>query len=262
MAGRTIAGETVPMNDAQRKLVEAHIGFITAMSCRVARKFPAHVEYENVISYGYFGLIDAAKRFDPSLGWEFTTFAGPRITGAVYDELRKLNWLPRSIQDQNAAYDRACSELSATGGDITIESLAATLFTTIDKAMAMQRLPRQTITSLDESVGTQDDGGTTRHDVISSSEVDPAELAEEASERDILRSCVDQLGPRERNVVAKVYFEGMLKQDVAADLAATPGRVSQILKSAHETLRVQYLRAIDGGPTPRLRRELQLAKAS
>lgn len=224
-----------PLTSAQRTLVQDHIDFSDRIATQMLSTLPRHCDRNDICAAGHLGLMDAATRFDPSEGTPFAAFAARRIRGAVIDSLRAQDWRTRATQDQHRSLTGAEDALRARGASTDTRAVAAELGVTVER---VQEISASRARRYTDSIDVVIDLG---QDVAApEGHADPAVIVEAGTTEEILRSCIGTLPAPERHVIEQVYFGERLKQDVAADMGVTPGRVSQLLGSAHTRLRRAY----------------------
>ncbi len=198
------------------------------------------VDGEDLISYGTFGLIDAVDRFEPERGLKFETFAVARVRGAILDELRRLDWVPRRVRSRCRQVQEGVAELEhRLQRTCTEEELAAHL--DLDIGVLRETLAEMSaggLVAFDELSA----GGLPIAELLADpGAVDPEEAAERAELRSVLVQTIRSLPDRERTVVALYYFESMTLQQVAGILGVTESRVSQIHAKVVMSLRNRLL---------------------
>ena len=213
------------MNDEQ---INEFRPLVHGVANRIAGRLPAHVDSDDLYSVGYLGLLDAAERFDPSKGVAFKTFASHRITGAVIDHLRELDWVPRSTRAKGKALALAQASASQEKGSrAEDEDVAAELGIELPEYFDLVAdTEHRTLNSLDASWG-EDDG--TFADVIG----DDVQTAEERlSDLESVELALGVLTEQERLVVERFWLNGEKAVSIGKDLGLTEGRVSQIRTKA------------------------------
>jgi len=212
---------------------------------------PAHVEESDLISYGLGGLISAIERFDLSREIKFETYAITRIRGAIIDELRTLDWVPRSVRARAREIERANMKLEARFQRApTDEEMATELEISADEFQeALVQISNSTIVALDELWTVSDATG----DQISlldtlpdRSAPDPQQLVDQSELRDRIASAIAALPEREKLVVALYYYENLTLREIGEVLGVTESRVSQL-----HTKAVLRLKARLAGATAR-----------
>jgi RNA polymerase sigma factor for flagellar operon FliA len=208
---------------------------------RVAVGLPQTVDQADLVSYGVFGLIDAIEKFDPDRGYKFETYAIARIKGAILDELRSIDWVPRSVRAKARSVERAFGKLEAAlQRSPTDAELAAELGLT--EAQLQQTLGKISfvgIVALDETIGTGERGdGGTIGDRLADAAAGPVDLFEVEETRHLLAEAISLLPEREKTVLTLYYYEGLTLAEIGQVLGVTESRVCQI-----HTKSVLHLRA-------------------
>lgn len=217
--------------DSAEQLVRQHLPLVRRIVGRLAVQLPPNVGREDLEEVGILGLLTAAKTFDPSRGASFRTFAWIAIQGAVFDELRRLDVLPRGRRDSLKAYEQGRAELQRRLGreptflEVQEElGLSAPELEEVLRAQAMadahQRGVGEACTGVDPASFATDASD------------DPARQAEINEAKELLAGAIDELPPREKQVVLLYYHAGLLLRDIGALLDITESRVSQILQHA------------------------------
>lgn len=231
---------------ARERLILQYSPLVKYVAGRVSVGLPPSVEYADLTSYGLLGLIDAIEKFDVDKGVKFETYAVPRIKGAIIDELRALDWVPRSVRSKVRNVEQAVGELeNRLHRTPSEEELAEEMDLDVDQ---LRRTLAQTslvsIVALDEplSGGDDDDGQTTRVDTIKDEEaVDPQSRLEDVEVRELLSDELETMSERERTLVRLYYFEGMTLAQIGEVLGVTESRVCQIHAKAVLSLRSRML---------------------
>ncbi len=224
----------------KHELIVAHLPLVKYIAGRLAVKLPPHVDQEDLESCGVFGLMEAVEKYDPDQGVSFSAYAAARIRGAMLDELRKMNWLPRTlyqkIQQLNAARDKLDAETGGRAGDAELAS-ALGLEVEEFKKLAAQA-SSLAVSSLDENVAT--DGGEVLRwgDLIPDPQSpDPLEEVEREEARELLVRAIEGLPERDKLVLALYYQEGLTQKEIGHVLEVTESRVCQLHARALKRLR-------------------------
>jgi RNA polymerase sigma factor for flagellar operon FliA len=208
---------------------------------------PAHVEEADLISYGLLGLISAIERFDPSREIKFETFAMTRIKGSIIDELRSLDWVPRSVRAKAREIERANSKLEhQLHRAPTDQEVADELGMEMEEFQdALTRISNSSVIALDELWTLSDSSGdqVSLLDTIQDPDaVDPAQAMDVTETKDRLAESIARLPEREKLVIALYYYENLTLREIGEVLGVTESRVSQLhtkavlrLKSALQT---------------------------
>jgi RNA polymerase sigma factor for flagellar operon FliA len=225
------------------QLIILYSPLVKFVAGRVAVGLPQHVEQADLVSYGVIGLIDAIERFDPVRQVKFETYAIPRIKGAIIDELRAIDWVPRSVRSKARALEQAHAALEAqllraptdaelaTELDVTEDELAETL----------RQMSLVGVAALDEvfMVGGDRTERTTLGDTIPDSTAGPVAMFEDKEAKEILAKAISQLGEREKTVLSLYYYEGLTLAEIGEILGVTESRVCQIHTKAVLQLRTR-----------------------
>ncbi|MEO6570137.1 MAG: FliA/WhiG family RNA polymerase sigma factor [Ilumatobacteraceae bacterium] len=193
---------------------------------RIGAGLPNSVDPGDLVSSGVFGLIDAIDRFDPDRGVKFETFAAPRIRGAIYDGLRQLDWVPRSVRSRAREVERAFSQIEHEMGRApTDEELAAKLHIGEDElARWLASIAATTVGPLDRAVAA----GYEPESVESAGMPHPVTAIEDRELRDVMKVEILKLPEREKLVLSLYYDEGLTLAEIGQVLGVTESRVSQI----------------------------------
>jgi RNA polymerase sigma factor for flagellar operon FliA len=227
---------------ARERLVVAYSPLVKYVAGRMASGLPAHVEEADLISYGLIGLISAIERFDLEREIKFETYAIPRIRGAIIDELRALDWVPRSVRARAREIERANVKLeNKLQRPPTDEEMSEELGIELeDFQEALIQISNSTIAALDELWTVSDTSG----DQISlldtlqdSGAPDPAKVADAADLKDRVADAIARLPEREKLVIALYYYENLTLREIGEVLGVTESRVSQLHTKAVLRLR-------------------------
>jgi RNA polymerase sigma factor for flagellar operon FliA len=229
--------------DAREKLILHYAPLVKYVASRVATGLPASVDQHDLVSYGMFGLIDALEKFEPGRGNKFETYAIPRIKGAIIDELRAMDWVPRSIRFKARELEKAQADLEAKlKRRPSEEELAERLGMSRRELHAMvSQISFVSVLALDEvvSAGSERGDQVTLMDTIADKGLDPTWGLESQEMRGLLAAAINSLSEREKIVVTLYYFEGLTLSEIGEILGVTESRVCQIHTKAVGGLRGQ-----------------------
>ena len=215
---------------------------VSIVASKVAMRLPASVEHADLVSYGMFGLIDAIEKFEPSREIKFETYASTRIRGAIIDELRSADWVPRLVRSKARALDRASAELEAELHRAPTEvELAARLEIPIAELRSIYtQISTTNLIALDELLNVGADRGD-QVPLLDKLQVgrpdDPASNFEEKETRFLLARALELLTDREKIVVVLYYYERMTLLEIGQVLGVTESRISQMHTAAMLRLR-------------------------
>ncbi len=238
------------------QLIVLYSPLVKYVAARVAVGLPQHVDGSDLVSYGIIGLIDAIDRFSPDRQVKFETYAIPRIRGAIIDELRAIDWVPRSVRAKARAVEQAYASLEATLlRTPTDAEVAAELdMSEPDLQDILRQISFVGVAALDEvfMVGGDRTDRTTLGDTIPDATAGPVALFEDKESKEILAQAIMQLGERERTVLSLYYYEGLTLAEIGEILGVTESRVCQIHTKAVLQLRGRLNdRSPDGTDTQR-----------
>jgi RNA polymerase sigma factor for flagellar operon FliA len=216
---------------------------------RMSSGLPAHVEESDLISYGLGGLISAIERFDLSREIKFETYAITRIRGAIIDELRTLDWVPRSVRARAREIERANMRLEARFQRApTDEEMATELEISLgDFQEALVQISNSTIVALDElwHVSGGGDQVSLLDTLPDRGALDPQQAIDESELRDRIAYAIAALPEREKLVVALYYYENLTLREIGEVLGVTESRVSQLHTKAVLRLRSKLAGEVD-----------------
>jgi RNA polymerase sigma factor for flagellar operon FliA len=225
---------------ARDQLIVHYSPLVKYVAGRVAVGLPQNVEQADLVSYGLFGLIDAIDKFEPERGFKFETYAISRIKGNIVDELRAIDWVPRSVRAKARQIENAYATLEAKLHRTPTEDEVA-------EELDMSRAQLQTalskisfvgVVALDEFVGGGDrEGGATLGDTVAADVEGPGDVFEVQEMRGLLGDAINRLPEREKVVLTLYYYEGLTLAQIGEVLGVTESRVCQIHTKAILQLR-------------------------
>ena len=227
--------------NARERLILHYSPLVKFVAGRVAAGLPQNIEQSDLVSYGIFGLIDAIDKFDPGRGFKFETYAISRIKGAIIDELRSIDWVPRSVRAKARAIERAISKLenelrrTPEDGEVATELD----WTEGELSQTLSQISFVGVVALDELLGggPERGGGATVGDTIAGGGHDPVEAFESEEMRQVLADAINRMPDRERLVLTLYYYEGLTLAEIGNVLGVTESRVCQIHTKAIFQLR-------------------------
>ena len=218
-------------------LVVKYLPLIKYVVSRMAVTPPQGLDYEDLLSFGVFGLLDAVDKFDPSKGFVFQTYAVPRIRGAILDELRKCDWYSRSAREKVQKLNKVMEQILRDKGEIRDEWVMAEMGIDEDEYFEIQELAgRGYITSLDDTTPLEE-GDVPVEATLADERETMEERMDAEAERQELAEALAQLPERERTMLSLYYYEGLNLKEIGKVLDVTESRVSQIHGKALSMLR-------------------------
>lgn len=235
--------------EARDRLIVHYSPLVKYVAGRVAVGLPQNIEQTDLVSYGVFGLIDAIEKFDTSRNIKFETYAIARIKGAIIDELRSIDWVPRSVRAKARSVEKAYSKLEGkllrtpTDGEIADEMG----ITEAELQAIFNQVSFVGIVALDEMLAVSGERGevATLGDTIPDRGEGPVAAYEVEEMKQILARAINRLGDREKIVLTLYYYEGLTLAEIGEVLGVTESRVCQI-----HTKAVLQLRGRLGEPAP------------
>ena len=218
---------------ARERLVVAYSPLVKYVAGRMASGLPSHVEEGDLISYGLIGLIGSIERYDLDREIKFETYAVARIRGAIIDELRSLDWVPRSVRAKARDVEKAHSQLeNKLGRAPNEEEMAANLGVSVDDfRTTLLEIANSSVLALDDlwTVSDPDGGQVSLLDTIRDpNAIDPEDAIDTVELKDRLADAIESLPDRERLVIALYYYEALTLREIGDVLGVTESRVSQL----------------------------------
>lgn len=223
---------------AREGLILNYAPLVKFVAGRVGIGLPRSVEQADLVSYGIFGLIDAIDKFEPERGFKFETYAISRVKGAILDELRGLDWVPRSVRARAREIERSLAELEhKLQRNVSDEELASHMGTPVeDLRESLAEISTLGLVALDELLSPDSPGSM--GDVVPDPRGTNPEAAFQMEEtRRLLADAINRLPDRERLVITLYYYEGLTLSEIGAVLGVTESRVCQIHTKSVMSLR-------------------------
>lgn len=234
--------KTTGSAEAREALILAYVPLVKYVAGRVSVGLPSNVDFDDLVSYGVFGLVDAVEKFDPGRGVKFETYAVARIRGAVIDGLRSIDWVPRSVRQKSKELEQTIGALEAKlGRPASDQEIAEALNITVDEYHELlSEVKGVSLASLDEvwSGDPEEEGKIPFGQMIENTRSeDPTARVEDVEVKRVLAEAIDHLPERERLVVALYYYEGLTLKEIGEVLNVSESRISQIHTKAILRLR-------------------------
>jgi RNA polymerase sigma factor for flagellar operon FliA len=235
---------------ARERLVLAYSPLVKFVAGRMSSGLPAHIEEADLISYGLLGLIGAIERFEPEREIKFETFAVARIKGSIIDELRSLDWVPRSVRAKAREIEAAHSKLERElGRTPTDDEVSSALGVSMDDFQeSLLQISNSSLVALDELWAVSDASGdqvSLLDTMKDPSAVDPARELGVSELKDRLAHAISRLPEREKLVVALYYYENLTLREIGEVLGVTESRVSQLHTKAVLRLKARLQSELD-----------------
>lgn len=235
--------EAKPIDHEEKdRLILEYAPVIKYIAQRIATRLPPHVSVDDLINAGVIGLIDAIEKYDSSRDNTFKTYAEFRIRGAMLDELRGLDWVPRSVRQKEHALDRAYEELERRlGRSATDEEVAVLLGIKLEDFYSwLGQVKGVSLLSL-ETIGTRSSDGESINllEILPSDETGPAQMLLANRLKAMIARAIEDLPYQEKVVVSLYYYEELTMKEIGKVLEITESRVSQIHTKAIFHLRTK-----------------------
>ncbi len=214
----------------RKKLIEKYIGLVKIVAGRMYNYYGSKIEYDDLVSFGVLGLIDSIERFDVDRNIKFETYAQIRIKGAIVDNIRKLDWIPRSLRKKSKEIQNEMLKLENKLGrtpsnaelaehlNIPLKELEETLANTVNF----------NVTSLEDLLANKGE-----HIIDDGKDIDmPEEVFEKKELKEILGAIIDSLPNNQKTVISLYYYEELTYKEISKIMELSESRISQIHSKA------------------------------
>lgn len=223
--------------EIREKLILEYLHLVKYIAGRMNIYFASNIDYDDLVSYGIFGLIDAIDKFDINKGVKFETYASLRIRGSIIDSVRELDWIPRTLRQKNKELERIQSELEMEYGRTpTDEEVAAKMKISLKEYnKLLSQVNLGSLVSLDEYIEQNIQIET---EVLADNSQDSPEHNLEITEmKKILGETIDRLPEKEKLVISLYYFDELTLKEISLIMKVSESRVSQLHTKAIMRLR-------------------------
>jgi RNA polymerase sigma factor for flagellar operon FliA len=221
--------------------IKQYAPLVKYVAGKVAVGMPSNVEFDDLVGFGVFGLLDAIDKFDPEKNVKFKTYAVTRIRGAIFDELRSIDWVPRSVRQKTREVEEAIGTLEARLGRIaTDQEIADALGMGEEEyAKTMIKISGTSILSINEVwySGDENVNVSIGDSIESPSSLNPEVIAERDEIRRVIVEAINELSDNEKTILVLYYFEDLTLKEIGQVLGVTESRVSQLHTKAILRLR-------------------------
>ena len=223
-----------PGSSLENSLVEEYLPLVKTVVGRLAMTLPSHVNSDDLYSAGLVGLLNAMRRFNPENGSSFETYARVRIRGAIFDELRRLDWVPRSIHEKAKKMEKTMQELTQRSGAVpTNTQMAKAMKMSGDQYEEMlDQIRPTTYVCLDSVQGHDGEGGSVYDVIADDSQTNPDQWASVRELAGMIEQRLHQLPEMQRKVLALYYFEDLRLREIAEAFGVTESRICPIHSQA------------------------------
>ncbi|MGN0141324.1 MAG: FliA/WhiG family RNA polymerase sigma factor [Roseburia sp.] len=226
-----------PSTELREKIIVEYAPLVKVVAGRLSMYLGYNVEYEDLVSYGIFGLIDAIDKFDLGKDVKFETYASLRIRGAILDQIRKMDWIPRTVRQKQKKIDEAIRQIETrTGKNASDADIAGELGIAESELNEWQsQLKVTNMVSLNEFV---EQGGEPVMDATFNSHfAQPEDSIEEEELKKVLSESLDLLTEKERKVILLYYYEDLTLKEISNILEVSESRISQLHTKALQKMR-------------------------
>ena len=229
----------------REQIIIEYSNLVKIVAGRISMYLGYNVEYDDLVGYGIFGLIDAIDKFDYSKGVKFETYASLRIRGAILDQIRKMDWIPRTLRQKQRKIDVACQSLEAKLGRIaTDDELAAELELSIEELDHWQSQTKlMGLISLDEYL--EQGSEVTSEAKIFADYEQPEQMVEKQELKQILLKALESLTEKEQKVIILYYYEELTLKEISMILEVSESRISQLHTKALQKMKVKLDKNFD-----------------
>ena len=216
--------------DTREKLIDHYLPLVKLVAGRIAIGLPHHVDKDDLISNGFFGLLEAIERYDLSRGVKFETYAVARIRGAMLDSLRAQDWIPSTVRQKARQYEQTVADLEhRLGRSASDEEIAGAMGVSVTQLHNLiNTLNGCTLVPLEDYIRTESPTCQTPN---------PSQYLEEEEVKATLGKAIERLSEKERLVVTLYYYEGLTLKEISLILKLTEARISQLHTKAIFRLR-------------------------
>ncbi|MDE7429345.1 MAG: FliA/WhiG family RNA polymerase sigma factor, partial [Lachnospiraceae bacterium] len=226
-------------SEIREKIILEYAPLVKVVAGRLSMYLGYNVEYEDLVSYGIFGLIDAIDKFDCLKDVKFETYASLRIRGAILDQIRKMDWIPRTIRQKQKRIDSATKEIETKyGRSATDEEIAEILGITDEEYLGWQSQMKITnVVSLNEFLEQGSEVPNEANNTRSAAFDSPEEILERDELKKMLAQALELLTEKERKVIVLYYYEDLTLKEISNILEVSESRISQLHTRALQKMR-------------------------
>ncbi len=243
-------GKVVAGSAAEEEIVKQHLPLVKHVVGRLAMTLPTHVDIDDLHSAGLVGLLNAVRQYDPNNGTSFETYARVRIRGAAFDELRRMDWVPRSVHAKARKVQAMMQQLEQQKGEVpsNLEMARALKMPLSDYEELLEEIRPACFLCLDSAQNTDGDSNATQYEAIPDpSQQDPVEDTARREMARLIAARLEQLPEMQRKVLALYYFEDLRLREIAEVFGLTESRICQIHAQAILAIK-SYLQRLDTMP--------------
>ncbi|GMO61963.1 MAG: RNA polymerase sigma factor WhiG [Treponemataceae bacterium] len=223
--------------------IRQYMPLVKYVAGKVATGMPGSVEFDDLVGFGQFGLLDAINRFDPEKNVKFKTYAVTRIRGAIFDELRQLDWIPRSVRQKSRELEEAIGRLESKLGRVASDAeIAESLGISEDELHhTVMKVSTTSMLSLNDIWSASDNADHTSigDSIEAPSSLNPDVIVEREEVRRIIAESINELPEKEKLVLVLYYHEDLTFKEIGQVLNVSESRISQLHTKANHRLRAK-----------------------
>ncbi len=225
------------------KLIKQYMPLVKWVAGRVSTGMPESVEFDDLVGFGQFGLLDAINKYDPDKNVKFKTYATTRIRGAIFDELRELDWVPRSVRQKSREIEDTIVELEAKLGRTATDAEIAQAMnmTEAEYQTTVMKVSGTSVLSLNDVWYSGDDSEhiSIGDSIEAPTSLNPDVIVEREEIRRVIIQAINELPKNEKMVIVLYYHEDLSFREIGAVLNVSESRVSQLHSKANLRLRAK-----------------------
>jgi RNA polymerase sigma factor FliA len=225
----------------RNRLIKQYLPLVKYVAGKLAVGMPQNVEFDDLVSYGVIGLFDAIEKFDPGKHVKFKTYAVTRVRGAIFDQLRQLDWVPRSIRQKTRELEDAVRRLEAQLGRAATDQEIARELGVNEKEFErlILKISGTTVLSLNDVwyAGEENDRMSIGDSIESPQSRNPDSIVEKQEVKRVIVEAINELPDKEKKVLVLYYYEDLTLKEIGAVLGVTESRISQLHTKAIMRLR-------------------------
>ena len=227
----------------REKFIRQYMPLVKYVAGKVAVGMPSNVEFDDLVGYGQFGLLDAINKYDTSKNVKFKTYAVTRIRGAIFDELRQIDWVPRSVRQKSREIEDAIASLeSRLGRTASNAEIAESLNMTEENYnRSVMKVSGTSILSLNDVwyAGDDNDNMSIGNNIEAPSSLNPDIMAEREAVKKVIAEAINELPEKEKMVIVLYYHEDLTFKEIGEVLKVSESRISQLHTKANLRLRAK-----------------------
>ncbi|MEE3411578.1 MAG: RNA polymerase sigma factor WhiG [Treponema sp.] len=229
--------------DLRDKIIRQYMPLVKYVAGKVSVGMPSSVEFDDLVGFGQFGLLDAIEKYDPDKNVKFKTYAVTRIRGAIFDELRQLDWVPRSVRQKSREIEDTIGDLEARlGRSASDAEIAGKLGVSEEEyQQTVMKLSGTSVLSLNDVwySGNDNDHMSIGDSIESPSSLNPDVIVEREEIRKIIIQAINELPEKEKMVIVLYYHEDLTFKEIGQVLEVSESRISQLHTKANLRLRAK-----------------------